>query len=77
MTAESEWNLSDKINIDMSGPYGKSEMSDFIFKEDVREFIKRLKEDLKFWWSIQEDEGDFTLQTCYDQIDKIAGDKLC
>lgn len=61
MTKQGEFNLSDKIvYYQDNGEMGESA----IMTEDVREFIRRLKERYKEFGDVQ------------DCIDELAGDKL-
>lgn len=59
---QDEWNLSDKMHIGV--PVGEFDI------EDVKEFIRRLKE------ASRDNKIDFEMD--FEQIiDKLAGDKLC
>ena len=65
--------LSDKIikpaeKIETS--YGKH--AHLIETDDVKEFIKLLKEDCKIAW----DKGNFVLANVQEAIDKLAGEKF-
>ena len=64
-----EFNLSEKICRMKADPWGKLEnfREDVVKKEDVKEFIRRLKEELDERRGV---EGTKKL------IDKLAGDKL-
>jgi|TARA_R100000093_G_scaffold13389_2_gene7850 hypothetical protein len=69
-----EFNLSDKIERRWRS-HNKGMMRDPAHRlsiEDVKEFIKELKEiNQKFW-----DMGHFNPKTMDEQIDKLAGDEL-
>jgi hypothetical protein len=60
-----KFNLSEKI-VDTLDVWNSRKKDDWIYSEDVKEFIKRLKEDL--WNGKIEDTNDI--------IDKLAGEKL-
>jgi len=62
----SEWNLSDKIN---EGYYKDIDYSNLDI-EDVREFIKKLKDET------MKDGEPMSIITFHEWIDKLAGDKL-
>ena len=61
-----EFNLSKRINTDWTDP-----VRDFIHTNDVKEFIKRLKEGYLYLH-----EGNRHEKLMIDKIDKLAGDKL-
>jgi|TARA_Y100000034_G_scaffold20139_1_gene22914 hypothetical protein len=69
-----EFNLSDKIEEDNInyGSMGDEEtncyIEDYLHVNDVKEFIKELKKELR--------ESTSATPTGYDIIDKLAGDKL-
>lgn len=70
MTAE--FNLSDKIYINRFKSYPKI---DFLDSEDVKEFIKKLKEKIKEEY--EKTDGDlFMPSEIYEIIEELAGDKL-
>lgn len=62
-----EFNLSEKIEKVFSDAkdcwYHKA------IKEDVKEFIRRLKKELDNEWS-------WNIRSCFDKIDKLAGEEL-
>ena len=59
---EKEFNLSEKILGEIS-----NEKEGAILTRDIKEFIKRLKEKIK---------GDSHWKWTFQEIDKLAGDKL-
>jgi len=66
-----EFNLSDKI-AGIKSPESESNLH-YIKKEDVKEFIKKLKE------TIEEGvnrNNILPLDWCFDRIDKLAGEHL-
>ena len=63
-----EFNLSDKIKHPTKTIIGM-----WIHEDDVKEFIRRLKEELK---SIEVDLGQVQKKIIFKKIDKLAGDKL-
>jgi len=67
-----EFNLSDKIQDDPVYP-------DFIAVEDVKEFIRLLKEEAKKeegFYTVCAGEMEFDEEKTIALIDKLAGDKL-
>jgi len=64
-----EFNLSKKILY-----YGSVSSGRVIQEEDVKEFIKRLKEELKFM--ITANEGRYFKEQLEPRIDKLAGSEL-
>jgi len=70
MKMEKEFNLSEKEIVE---PFGNNGV---YWAEDVKEFIKRLKE--CFGISIIGNKPyTYTAEMIYKQIDKLAGDRLC
>ena len=68
-----EFNLSEKIIRANKGTYGDEVFPNGVIKpSDIKEFIKRLKEELS-GWKIQRGISDIE---CHKIIDKLAGDKL-
>ena len=61
--------LSDKRNFKYSKKYDETKM--FFYGEDVKEFIKELKDNLETFKFIYKDKELFT-----ELIDKLAGEKL-
>ena len=64
------FNLSSKI--EKVSSCRKCFNQEVCFKEDVKEFIKLLKEQSKKDW----DKGNYVLANTTEMIDKLAGDKL-
>lgn len=77
----SEWNLSDKIAVGLlfAMPMGGSATGNFVPEEHVREFIKRLREELTDALAVGVEPKLYSKQ--WDNmdavLDKLAGDKLC
>lgn len=80
---EKEFNLSDKIHENIPVKYmfddgdrtfEEGEEYDFIRVEDVKEFIKRLKEELNKYCN-NKDKVVY-VELFKEDIDKLAGDKL-
>ena len=69
-----EFNLSDKITeneikpVDMPSYDFHDDRLDTIFKKDVKEFIKKLKEEIG--------NSDWYHKDTFETINKLAGDKL-
>ena len=61
-----EWNLSDKMF------KGNTEQGGFIFTDDIKEFLRRLKEDIDSKTILSQSQINWIEQT----IDKLAGEKL-
>jgi len=76
-----EFNLSEKIFLLKQFNHGNSENKELLQKEDVKEFIKRLKEKLRYNVVEEENFIGFTEQAfkrdIEDEIDKLVGEKLC
>ena len=66
---EKEFNLSQKVL-----PFAYKRKGDAVCLEDVKEFIKRLKE----WFELKLNNETHVYATdyIYKQIDKLAGEKL-
>lgn len=62
-----EWNLSDKIQEEAIG----HNRCDAIITDDVKEFIRRLKQNIQAIGDLTKDE-----KRIMEWIDKLAGDKL-
>ena len=70
----SEFNLSDRtFDIDKIIPKINHGEGAFIETDDVKEFIKKLKEEIKE--GVRKNEI-LRLDWCIDRIDNLAGDKL-
>lgn len=67
-----EKTLSDKI--EESPTFGSGKYQYMIYADDVKEFIKELKETIKF--SIEISDEPQELENILIEIDKKAGDKL-
>ena len=69
-----EFNLSEKIWTEQIND------RDFVDVEDVKEFIKRLKELFKFdeflYQGIKKEYPDILMPSPYEKIDALAGDKF-
>ena len=69
-----EFNLSDKINCLGAFMGVESGKQIIIHIEDVKEFIRRLKEEIKFM--ITANDGRYFKEQLEPKIDKLAGEKL-
>ena len=70
-----EWNLSDKISFDSCPPLDPEGSFGYFENEDVREFIKRLKElSVPMYTAYGDTSIDY--EEFYKLIDKLAGEKL-
>jgi len=75
-----EETLSDKISCNWCShgcdePHDCNNHMNVLYVEDVKEFIKKLKEDLCFCSEIETDDEISECAICYS-IRKLAGDKL-
>ena len=72
---EKEFNLSEKIR-----SKGHTLSDDFIFEEDVKEFIRRLKEELCYEMTDKDSSrgnmDGISQGMIWEEIDKLAGEKL-
>ena len=84
-----EFNLSDKIVSQEGdsllecencayefGTHEEKKYPSYFKEEDVKEFIKRLKDNFSNKWGMIEGERDFKITEILDDIDKFAGEKL-
>jgi len=65
---EKEFNLSEKINQKQNGC-----MDECIFLEDIKEFIRRLKDELRNKFG---EPTGFSFTEWVEELDKLAGDAL-
>ena len=71
----SEFNLSERIKLAKNQEPNETWYHEAIIIEDVKEFIKRLKEEIESDLDAAQCEGGYS--DPIKIIDKLAGDKLC
>ena len=66
-----EFDLSEK-EFGIHGAISKKLIGDAFLKQDVKEFIRLFKD-----WLSEQDVDHLSSLTVYNQINKLAGEKLC